>query len=885
MILKTDLVSKVMTEIAPKYFDADEFSEVTKSRIGIFGMISETMGTIFENSVINNAIKSRERLTITASRETLIQEAASYPELQLPHALPASIQLFLGIPTSYLQANFLTSSTSIEFVLAADTVITISNIKFLLPYDIKVTGSWINNKFEFTSQYAVTGHNLLISNITPFLITSKRVVNSIEYILINVNVSQLEKTYQYYNVVETEAILLNGIDFKYTGQLTYFNIFYKETGSSDFTFVDKLDYFSKLTQPGKFVYYNDVVPGNIRLYIPDSFGFSFNSELRLDIYTTDGLKGNFVYRTGEVIVIPQSFEDVVDYTGSSFYPIVTSDSIGGIDTLSTDEIRRRVIEYKSTLRSVDTEQDLNNFFTQTDQIDNMVFIKKRIDVFEKQYTAFMIMRDTSGNIIPTNSLNMHLTEADIDVNYTSTQRRVIRPSAAYSLKTGENFLVVRNTTTLSSDTIIKGLEEDTTQFLFSSPYLIVINEDPPSVSFYLNSVDNSNIMLLEYTNEGASLQFIINKMALTRNAIAGEDKYYITLNLIPAGELPTGIVDSVGNIIDATKIKVYGFTYTDTTNDVIGGYFPMTVASYNKTDNYFVVTGELQTDDYITLVDQLRIINTVIPLGGTVAADHITDITNVRFGIGVYFYDGVFVEKGEYVDAIPDMATYGLVNIYSNKNDRSILMLDMTKMINSVVTFVDEGAGVISFDLKQVPLIRYSDLRSQVTRISDIIHNTNAIIASMLNLIKNNSSIDFKFYATYGRSKYFTMENTGIFLDRLNISLNFKIRINAALTDVSIVNDVRTLIKPLIEEINTLSATKSIYFSNIITQVENEFKYNQGRILAFELAKVNEYATLYQAIVNTTPALSLLTKDELLDYVAEFVKLDLDKINIEIIPV
>ncbi|MBS4064347.1 MAG: hypothetical protein KGZ74_07285, partial [Chitinophagaceae bacterium] len=193
--------------------------------------------------------------------------------------------------------------------------------------------------------------------------------------------------------------------------------------------------------------------------------------------------------------------------------------------------------------------------------------------------------------------------------------------------------------------------------------------------------------------------------------------------------------------------------------------------------------------------------------------------------------------------------------------------------------------GEISFDLKQVPLVRYSYLRSNINRISDIINDTDDILTTLLNQIKNNSSIDYKFYATYGKSRYFTMENTAIKLDRLDISLNFKLRISSIKTDPNIVTDIKTFIQPLIEELNELEVNRSIYFSNIITKVETEFKYNQNRILSFELTKINDYNTIYQSIVNTTKSVDIMTKAELLEYVPEFIRIDLDRITIEILPI
>ena len=883
MLTKTDLIQKIKDSIAPKYFDADDFSDITKSRMGLFGIVSETMGIMYENATINNALKSKERLSITASRSTLLMEAASYPELAIPNAQPAKILIFLGIPVKYLEQYKKVDSSTIEFILHKDTIVKVSQYNFLMDYSVKITGKLINNKFIYSAQYLINNENPLSSILNPYLITTMQYTDGEQYVMMKVIVSQLDKQYQYYNLIELESIPLNGIDFKYDGQLAYFNIFYKEASSGEYVLVDKVNYFSKSVTSGVYIYYDDTVIGVIRLYIPSSFNFTFNSEIRLDIYTTKGALGNFTYNNATAEVIPQSFDSKIDYTASYYKVIIVTDSEGGTNTLSTDEIRNMVIRYKSTLRSVDTENDLYMFFKGLDAINNMTFIKKRIDIFEKQYSSFMVLRNSDKTVMPTNTLNMHLTSTDIDFHYIQTKRRVIKPSTAYSLKPGEDFLVIKDTTVLT-DELINSLENDVTKFLFSIPYLMVINEDPPSVSYYLNSIDKDYVTNIEYSNDNSVIQFVINKFNISRNAINDEDTYKIKFNLLPASSLPSGIVDDNGAIIDDTMIKLYGYVYSEDLEDTITGYFPITITSYVKADNYFTAEATLTTDDYITLEDKLRITDSIYPNGELIAQDHITNISNVRFGVGVY-YKAIPTDKGIYESIVPNMNLYQISNIYSNDTDRVELMVNISKLIKTIVTFVDEGEGEISFDLKQVPLVRYSYLRSNINRISDIINDTDDILTTLLNQIKNNSSIDYKFYATYGKSRYFTMENTAIKLDRLDISLNFKLRISSIKTDPNIVTDIKTFIQPLIEELNELEVNRSIYFSNIITKVETEFKYNQNRILSFELTKINDYNTIYQSIVNTTKSVDIMTKAELLEYVPEFIRIDLDRITIEILPI
>lgn len=883
MLTKVDFIGKIINDIAPNYFDADDYSGITKSRLGQFGVISEALGTIFENAIVNNAIKARNMLTATADRLTLLEEAASYPDLIIPNANPSQLSMFLGIPVNYLKSKCMVDSSNISFILDNDSVISVSGIKFLLDYDLKITGKLIDGRWIYSAEYILTKENTLSIVNNPYLITTIRNISNESYVLVNVAVSQLMKTYQYYNIVETEAIPLNGIDFDYTDKLAYFNVFYKSANDTEFTLIDKINYLSQMTSANKFVYYDTSTLQKIKLYIPDNLNFEFNSELRLDIYTTNGVKGSFTYTSGTVEVTPQAYNDKYDYTGVYFSPIVISNSAGGKDELSTEELRQMIMNYKATLRSIDNENDLTIYFNSLDNVNNMNFIKKRIDTLESMYTAFMLLRDINGTIISSNSLNIHLTNDDIDAVYVQTGRRIVKPSKTYSLKPDEDYIVITQSIDGLTATQITALENNTSKFLFGSPYLMVINENPQSVSYYLNSIDKDNTTTIEYYNEDAPIQFIVNKFNVKRNAINADMTYTLSMNIIPSSELPSGIIDESGNIIDSTILKICGYIYSSEQPDNITSYFPITITAYNATNKYFEASATLTTDDYITLTDKLRFTNSLYNSGEAATSDTVIDISGIKIGVGIYFKSTTFTDKSTYINIVPSMDSYGLVNVYTNKNDTATFMINMSKQIKSVITFVDEGAGVFSFDIKQVPLIRYTELSNNINRISDIIENTNSIITAMLSLIRNNMSIDYKFYATYGKSRYLTMENTATKLDRLNMSLKFRLRVSATKPDVAIATDVKTFIQPLVEQVNNLSITSSVYFSNIITQVENEFKYDQNKILSCELVQVNDYTTLYQSIINTTKPLTMMTKAELLEYVAEFTKLDINDITVEIL--
>ena len=310
-------------------------------------------------------------------------------------------------------------------------------------------------------------------------------------------------------------------------------------------------------------------------------------------------------------------------------------------------------------------------------------------------------------------------------------------------------------------------------------------------------------------------------------------------------------------------------------------YFPITIDSYDLEYGYFKCHAALTTDDYVTLDDMVRITTSLILPGESLAADAVIPLNDVKIGVGVYYKSTTMTDKGEYTSIVPNLSTYGLVNVYSNASDTTIFMVNMSKKIRCKLNFIDEGSGVISFDIKQVPLVRYTELMSNIYNISAIIDNANNIMTTMLTLM-SNMSIDYKFYATYGKSKYFTLGNTTDLLNSLDLKLKFRIRISSIKTDTSIISDIRSFIQPLVEDVNNTSSVSSVYFSNIITKIENEFKYSQNRIIACELIKVNDYSVVYQSLINNTKELQSMTKSELLEYVPEFTKLSPSNITIEL---
>ena len=93
-----------------------------------------------------------------------------------------------------------------------------------------------------------------------------------------------------------------------------------------------------------------------------------------------------------------------------------------------------------------------------------------------------------------------------------------------------------------------------------------------------------------------------------------------------------------------------------------------------------------------------------------------------------------------------------------------------------------------------------------------------------------------------------------------------------------LVNDMKIFIKEYFESIN-MEINDGIFISNLIQQLENTFP--QIRYLKFD--SMNGYTSEVQSIENTAVDVSTLSKEDRIDYVPEYLNIELDDIIIELL--
>ena len=154
---------------------------------------------------------------------------------------------------------------------------------------------------------------------------------------------------------------------------------------------------------------------------------------------------------------------------------------------------------------------------------------------------------------------------------------------------------------------------------------------------------------------------------------------------------------------------------------------------------------------------------------------------------------------------------------------------------------------------------------AQYNTLTEIIHTQ----------LRNETSIDVKFYNTYGRSRDFRIGEELELLSTVNLSITFDMWFVPGTDTLNVKNEVKEFIKQEIETINS-SGMNNLYISNLLRKIENQFAY----VDHIRFKGINHYDTTYQAIKNYVEDLDDLTVEERRYYVPELLVIDLDDIII-----
>lgn len=434
---KSVSMNKWLEEIAPKYFD---FPAENIHRASQFGYMNEVMATIENDTHHAVSIARREFYPTTAKYLKSFYKMGALQRISYPMANPAVATAVLIIrQDDILKYGYIKNSDFIsndgggdlyEFVLDNTMLIYAGSVPFMLDYPIRIlakkpTKVFTSNTSVVTSEYAYTVYydtskpNSLNTTTSKYI--KSRVYKHAGETLLLIKVALRQCMLQHYSTgINTSPILNNiSLEFPFSGDMCNFEVSYSEAYSDVSTPLLKLPLNSNPSSTEKFCMYSMDDKQTLRISFPENAWFTpkFNSTIDVNIYTTLGEKGNFSQYAGPLVCKPNSedfpYNNLVSITGK-----IVGSSIGGYSFPNIEDFKNDVIAAYATNKTITTSQDLQIMFDSIamDTRNRIIFDKRRDDVFERLYGAYMLIKDLNGHVIPTNSITGEVRNAKADVD-------------------------------------------------------------------------------------------------------------------------------------------------------------------------------------------------------------------------------------------------------------------------------------------------------------------------------------------------------------------------------------------------------------------------------------------------------------------------------------
>lgn len=866
-----DIKDYALNTLGPKYFPSDV---IEGYNVGFLGYALDMMANTTEDVFNTVPLVVNEMYPNLAQMPTSIYNYASLFQYANIMATPANMECVLLIPLDTLIENSEVSGdgTYSKFILDQKTEVRVENHSFILDYDIVLTLKPYRGEYIFTASYLREYNNGLSNIKNPYVKYQKYNYNGVKYIALLVKMRRCEKTSIIKRIIDNDRINTTTITIPFENQLANFEVFYRESSDNNYTQLQKRLVNSKAIKD-PFCYYRLKTDDTLEISFTtreNYFKPKFNSEIVVECYTTDGTKGNFDMYQGYNVEVYRNSEK---YESNSRVPIIAipqSASVGGKDKLSLSDLRDATADSFATVDSYTTEADLQRHFNSFDIVNNtkVHFIKKRDDIFDRLYTAFSISKDSLGSYYKTNTLQLKIYKDQFDYQFEQSKRLLLKP--------GNIFVYDEN----STKRIIKANSsfdiEFGNRFIYQNPFLMTLS-DNGVVGYYLNNINDKIPLDYEYVNDSSLVQFICNNMYVYRSSIANEKSYSFKLNLSGTdNDINSPIIDEDGN--ETGRVKVILSFMLKNGKEV--AYIECKKTNFIADGLHYTFEGEITTDDYISITEAVRIYGLKNITDGTDLVQMIP-MTNLKMNVYTFFEytDG---NKQHSFSHLPGFENTTMTNKYTTEENRVELVTPLNMLRSNMVWDKDENDKTFVV-IKDVPVIKWmnevNDIdKKEFDRFINILSSQYDYMNEILSQKTNNYSIDMKFYNTYGYSNNFVIGENMEKLNFVNCSIHLKVYPQIRSEGPQLVQEMKMFIKDYFETVNN-TINEGIFVSNLIQQLENTF--SQIRYIKFE--SINGYTTNIQNLENKTSDLNELSKEQRIEYIPEYLNIELDDIIIDLL--
>lgn len=729
----------VVDNLIDKYFpDLD----VNVRTTGMVALTSEQVTNIGEDTFNTGSVYFRETFPNRAQIPESIYSHAAIFQLSDVFSTAASCRFLLVMDENSIIKNvygnsayYDKSSGIYHFYIDKNTLIYIEDVPYTIDYDVQISivvkKSETKTDYVFTAKYIMDQYKNSISSISSPYIKLRRSGDG--FIAIEIMCHQCTRVIKDESITSSSLINYPVKDITFDGKLAGFDVLYKAASSSDYVQMEKRIVYSKETTV-PFCFYQMLDEDTIRISFNSKDNYfmpEFNSDLRIILYITKGIDANFKsYNGTNIKLVPNN--EVYDYANTyltAAKPIGASDD--GQDQLSLEGLQSLAVEGYRTANALTIENDLQEFFNNYKYRygnSDILFIKKRDDVYERVFSAFVIMKNEE-DIYNTNTLNLSLNLSEMEVVENGVY--VLEPGFLFTANdvSGEaQFYRDPETTTVYYEEYLqavadgtipyvehptselppyldraasfaefkrrKGVDDKRTfyeltedqmkelddpinnKFLLVNPFLIRFTKNPNLVSTYLTRVDNE--VLLDFTSQndpdegerGTYVQFITYTFRMKRE-FEEKKRYELSLDLSPSI-----MVDDSYPIIDA----IY-----DEDGDIVG---------YITNDPFDVVNNDLRVfaevldkDNHSACLIELiptgyDMDNDIFTFGKTIYTDdHITSDNCLRILDGEIYRNSY---NGDYFKATSvDEVSYNMYDENDNLLFENVVASRVTYLYNA----------------------------------------------------------------------------------------------------------------------------------------------------------------------------------------------------------
>lgn len=920
--------------------------------LGIFGYMREVFSQTIQNTIIMASEFANEGIATKAKFEKNIIAHALGLGITNINAVPAQIEVYL----TFIEDEIINAlgGGSGDFIFDRDNQIYFDDLEFHPDYDIIIRRVRLSNgEFTYTAMYDMQGDGIYenpISDITNPYLTPPIVmaVNGTRYLFTSCLLRQVEKTTIYKKVLSDNTISSKTVNFTFDSQLAGFDVDVSNAnGSTHLTPV-----YEGLSSSGTryaYVWYTYLDADNIRIkFDRNSYYPRINTDIEIHLQTTQGERGNFTWSGTDY---PSFYFDSerLGYT-NIFVQVrpINNESMYGMDKKTVDELKEIIPKEALSRGSITNTTDLQNYFNAIDtDSSKMYFYKRRDNCLERLYYSYIVMKDATNNIVPTNTVAIEVDPSALETD---------KGSGKLILKRGQ---ILKLSADGNTCTLFDGdptQEPDYTDgFYYIIPYNFAINLDPMYGMYFLTTMNVNKNLGFTYINEECQFQYIATYINWNRKYLTETDTYVLTMNVAQniTADNTMITVDADGNIT-SSKVKAYivfyndedepiryaegiignfsresgtfDFTFKFTSNDLIDSENHIRIAGLDQagfsvgegldyaylpgntkamihiityqpefsTDMYYDdILGNTHIDirDVIPIVDGWCVTNSYEVLSGidffynyseivysniemigkedqepvTDPDDPYAEIKNIDVTINGenYRFESIgdkvtqqMLSRASIEEFILDRYEEGEVATFDRTyadpaqtvNQIRDIQLDLGDGTSLTLQYVprepdpepgesdDPEAYSYYFRIHNVPLIKYDYFRDESMVeffCSELVRRKSYIDQAIENL-EDSFGMDFKFFNTYGPSKMYTLDGVSNYLNRVNLSLTFRLGLQVNY-DENIVQYITDDVKEFVENINEIT---SVHMSNLVADITA--KYEES-ITFFEFMDFNGY--------------------------------------------